>query len=295
MILIPINSFGFIENCPTQRVTLNPGVYFIEAWGASGGGDYGGKGAYTAGKLKLHNITTFEIVVGGQGNPSELGPSVPKGGCNGGGNAGAGAFNSGKGEYYNSGSGGGGSTDLKLSTSSKTDKRILVSGAGGGSAGAIHAKGGSAGGVTGLSSEPFDRYAIVSKGADENGYASGQGQNGRNGTNVNCGGEGNGGGGGGWNGGYSSQDSGNWTNAGGGGGSSYISGHPDCIKHPDIQFLKTIMKTGNDMFLSPYGESFKGHTGNGFLKISVYSSITCQQFYSKIYSPLFVSFFIFQS
>ena len=80
---LQIHAFDFIENCPPQKVKLFPGNYFFGAWGASGGGEYGGHGAYTTGILKLLEMTEFEIRIGGEGStPLKNGENRP-GGCNG--------------------------------------------------------------------------------------------------------------------------------------------------------------------------------------------------------------------
>ena len=128
MKFIPILEFDFIENCPAQTASLLEGKYFFEAWGASGGGANGGHGAYTAGIIKLTKKSDFEIYIGGEGNePLWATTSLPKGGCNGGGNGGKAP----QGFQLFSGSGGGGATDVRIISSTVTEKRILVSGGGG--------------------------------------------------------------------------------------------------------------------------------------------------------------------
>ena len=286
---IPINAFDFIENCPAQKVTLFPGKYLFEAWGASGGGDNGGHGAYTAGIIKLSEITEFEIRVGGEGSaPLNNGEKRP-GGCNGGGTGGAGAKNSS--EFYYSGGGGGGATDVRVNTSSIKQSRILVSGGGGGACGIDprHGTGGAAGGIQGLPSTGENK---ISPGANEAGYQKGKGQDGRSGSEDAGGGEGNGGGGGGWFGGFSSQDSGPGTDAGGGGGSSFISGCSGCENiQSNFLFSNIVMKTGEDFILSPTGLQKQGHKGNGYLKIFIVSTHTCQT--TKFYFNPKVFFFLF--
>ena len=134
MKFIPFNGFHFIENCNPQNASLLPGKYFFEAWGASGGGDNGGHGAYTAGIIKLTKETTFEIRIGGKGGDPIFDTESPVlGGCNGGGNGGLNSIETNF--SYWSGGGGGGATDVRIIESDLTDKRILVSGGGGGSCG----------------------------------------------------------------------------------------------------------------------------------------------------------------
>ena len=288
MSAMPLHSFPFIAGCPDQTVTLRRGFYLFEAWGASGGGIGGGNGSYTAGYIRLYNSISFTIIVGGQGEEPISGPNRPKGGCNGGGDGGAGAYYAAESHYYYSGSGGGGSTDILLNDENGEENRILVSGGGGGSAGINHSLGGAAGGIYGLDS----KKNTISKGANQTGFRKGQGQHGRDGTDIAGGGEGNGGGGGGWFGGYSSHSTGERSDAGGGGGSSYISGHSQCDPHPSLKFLKTIMKTGENSFLSPEGITEIGHKGNGFVRISVFSFKTCQQHHFSFFFNLVLIFLL---
>ena len=150
MKFIPFNGFHFIENCNPQNASLLPGKYFFEAWGASGGGDNGGHGAYTAGIIKLTKETTFEIRIGGKGGDPIFDTESPVlGGCNGGGNGGLNSIETNL--SYWSGGGGGGATDVRIIKSDLTDKRILVSGGGGGSTTneETYTKGGHGGGFIG--------------------------------------------------------------------------------------------------------------------------------------------------
>ena len=276
---MPINfvqfrSFDFIENCPSQEVILNPNTYLFEAWGASGGGSIGGSGGYTAGILQLNEITTFYVFVGGEGGEAQKNNAIIPGGCNGGGNGGAGAKYANPLTIFMSGSGGGGATDIRLNQSNLAfNDRILVAGGGGGSCDDNEligrGFGGHAGGVIGLDST--GKYNISEGGKQQQNNGFGIGQSGRNGNSLYTqGGEGNGGGGGGWFGGYSYQGSGDYSNAGGGGGSSYISGNNQCKPHPSFVFTKTVLKSGNESFLSPEGIMNPcGHRGNGFFRISL--------------------------
>ena len=290
----PLYNFSFKENCPPQRIVLHPDTYFFEGWGASGGGNLGGSGGYTAGVLHLEEETTFYVVVGGEGGKvSTTGESVP-GGCNGGGDGGAPARKLDSSEYYASGSGGGGATDIRFNESTQYTSRILVAGGGGGScANSTRGFGGDAGGIIGFNST--GDYNI-SQGGLQNGeeFRFGEGENGRNGTTYKYvqGAEGNGGGGGGWYGGYSYQGEGDYSNAGGGGGSSYISGHCECKPHSSLVFIHTIIKSGRDSFLSPNGTMVEGHRGNGFFRISLLVNFPSRKLL-PIYSLSFLSHVIF--
>lgn len=114
-----------------EEVTLSPGKYQIEAWGASGGGyeattssTTGGKGSYVKAVFDITEETTLYVYVGGKGSEySET--NEANGGFNGGGNS------------YN-GFGGGGATDVRLIKGDSNDtisllSRILVAAGGGGS------------------------------------------------------------------------------------------------------------------------------------------------------------------
>ena len=106
-----------------EEVILEPGKYQIECWGASGGGQKGGKGAYAKGIYNITEETTLYVYVGGKG--TEYGPyNIQNGGYNGGGSS------------YK-GSGGGGATDVRLYKGDWNDTtslltRIVVAAGGGG-------------------------------------------------------------------------------------------------------------------------------------------------------------------
>ena len=123
-----------------QKVTLDPGKYKLEVWGAQGGyrsgSAYGGYGGYSVGILELAATTDAYIYVGGQGN---------SGTCNTSTNICTGGFNGGGYRYLYKGGGGG--TDIRLNTDSLYS-RVIVAG-GGGSDGSPSRKGGYAGGLMG--------------------------------------------------------------------------------------------------------------------------------------------------
>ena len=171
-----------------QTITLNPGIYKFECWGAKGG-TYGrtpGLGGYVVGELQLLENTEIHAYVGGKG-------SVSAGGWNGGGN-GQGA----------AGGGGGGASDIRIG-GTELDNRIIV-GAGGGGAG-YSGEGGNGGGLTG-----FNGTSGTGASQSAGGNIGGTFGLGANATVLYCGG-----GGGGWYGGGTSE----WSSEGAGGGSSY--------------------------------------------------------------------------
>ena len=283
--------FDFIEGCPAQNVTLSRGKYFFEAWGASGGGEKGGLGGYTSGYLSLYNTKTFFLYVGGKGTDPSKGSDVSPGGCNGGGDGGKRSSDP---DLYNSG-GGGGATDIRLTINTEYADRILVAAGGGGQCGKniTYGNGGYGGGLVGGNSTG---YYNISKGATQTtGHLFGIGQDGKTGTPQTYGSEGSGGGGGGWYGGLSYQGKGINSNAGGGGGSSYISGHPLCKRHPKYSFTLPILKGGNQEFEKPDSSAYLiGNKGNGYARISYFSELhlkTCQ--ITRIQSVVYILIILF--
>lgn len=277
-----------------QTVTLAPGTYKLECWGAQGGnsnqsnGTYGngGKGGYSTGILNVSTNTTIYITVGGQGQNGVLNTRTA-GGFNGGGD-GYGTHNSGV------GGGGGGASDISLMSpvfshssyfinnirdTNSLLSRIIVAG-GGGSAGYDvsnnAANGGAGGGTTGQdglsnrvyhgtggkqttfgtggSSEEPNRYSVQAK--------FGCGASASNSTDVAPGG------GGGWYGGGLHCDS-----AGGGSGYVYTpttaSNYPSgCLLNSAYYLSNAQTIAGNQSFSSPTGGTETGHSGNGYVRIT---------------------------
>ena len=118
--------FNYEYTGSVQQVTLPPGKYKLQCWGAQGGnvsGDYsaqGSKGGYSEGVLALPQATTLYIFVGGKGTDSST--SSTSGTANGGWNGGGASVRR---SNYNSGDingmsyprPGGGATDMCLATS----------------------------------------------------------------------------------------------------------------------------------------------------------------------------------
>lgn len=277
-----------------QTVTLAPGTYKLECWGAQGGnsnqsnGTYGngGKGGYSTGILNVSTNTTIYITVGGQGQNGVLNTRTA-GGFNGGGD-GDGTNNSGV------GGGGGGASDISLMSpvfshssyfinnirdTNSLLSRIIVAG-GGGSAGYDvsnnAANGGAGGGTTGQDglsnrvyhgtggkqttfgtggpSEEPNRYSVQAK--------FGCGASASNSTDVAPGG------GGGWYGGGLHCDS-----AGGGSGYVYTpttaSNYPSgCLLNSAYYLSNAQTIAGNQSFSSPTGGTETGHSGNGYVRIT---------------------------
>lgn len=282
-----------------QTVTLAPGRYKLECWGAQGGnsnqsnGTYGngGKGGYSTGILNVSTNTTIYITVGGQGQNGVFNTRT------------AGGFNGGGDGYGTNGSGvgggGGGASDISLMSpvfshssyfinnirdTNSLLSRIIVAG-GGGSAGYDvsnnAANGGAGGGTTGQdglsnrvyhgtggkqttfgtggSSEEPNRYSVQAK--------FGCGASASNSTDVAPGG------GGGWYGGGLHCDS-----AGGGSGYVYTpttaSNYPSgCLLNSAYYLSNAQTIAGNQSFSSPTGGTETGHSGNGYVRITKLSDV----------------------
>ena len=261
-----------------------------ECWGAQGGtvsssntstSNIGGKGAYTLGVISLSSDISLYIYVGQCGSITK-GLTTSGGGWNGGGNGDA-SENDGK-----TRSGGGGSTDIRITSGNwnawaSLKSRIMVAGAGGGGGGDGDA--GAAGALTGFAGDVWD----AGKGGTQT--AGGAGATGQYGSSspggFGYGGTGNsyasGGGSGYYGGGGGARAKLDGT---GGGGSSFISGHTGCnaitssstssnIVHTGqpnhysgYVFTNTVMKAGNEVMPSPTGGTETGHSGNGYCKIT---------------------------
>lgn len=109
--------FNFNYTGTIQEVTLPPGKYKLQCWGAQGGNSssysgVGSKGGYSEGVLTLTEVTTLYIFVGGQGGASG------NGGWNcGGGSTGSSSYNSGNTYGRSYPACGGGATDIATVTS----------------------------------------------------------------------------------------------------------------------------------------------------------------------------------
>lgn len=250
-----------------QTVTLKPGRYKLECWGAQGGyrssSSYGGLGGYSVGEISLEKQTTLYVYVGGSGNTGKT-----NGGFNGGG----------KRSTYN---GGGGATDIRVGTDSLY-ARVIVAG-GGGSDGATNRNGMYGGGETGGTAT--QNYGSGGGGGTQT--AGGTGGNSNSGT-FGQGGEGKaasngfaGAGGGGWYGGGGSYPDGSGDDdRGGGGGSGFVwtgQNAPSGYLLGSAYYLTNAStKAGNTSFTAPGGAAETGHSGDG------YARITCLELYKQV-------------
>ena len=302
--------------CKPYLLFLKRGTYKIELWGAQGGDarlansetmqeNIGGKGGYVSGIIRLTQSTQMYLFVGGRGqdqNSTEQ-YAYGKGGYNGGGDGGIDLYDS---SLPESGAGGGGSTDIRL-TDNQTNpiislkSRIMVAAGGGGSASVTHENcqytietdddllcenkedfiteghyGGAAGGLTG-----YRTNSITFPGNQTCG-SFGKGEKGLSSSYLNLSlviyGGAIGGGGGGYFGGTSINNHlvDRKTEVGGAGGSSYVSG---CIGCRSVNFLPSddtnttssvthYSKSGIEEFDSPKGIPERGHSGSGAAAIT---------------------------
>jgi hypothetical protein len=114
--------FNYSYTGTVQEVTLPPGRYKLQCWGAQGGnsGSYSGtgsKGGYSEGEITLTEVTTLYIFVGGKGGNGSS-TSLVNGGWNGGGGSvGRSSYNSSNTYGISYPACGGGATDIALVTS----------------------------------------------------------------------------------------------------------------------------------------------------------------------------------
>lgn len=275
-----MNIMNFEYTGAVQEVTLNPGKYILECWGAEGGTSAnaktaGGKGGYSTSTLTLTSTQKIYVYVGGKGSSTTTSGTFTPGGFNGGGNAG----------YWYGGSGGGGS-DIRIGQDSLY-ARVIVAGGGGGAfdySGYIGGIGGgeNGGAGTGYSSAYAGTGGTQTAGGAAGVYGSYTGSPGTFGvggnasttsTSYNRGA----GGGGGWYGGggtaYRGSSSYYYRGGGGaGGGSGFVwqgSNAPSGYLLGSQYYLTDAQTiAGSSSFNSPTGTSEIGHAGNGYVRIT---------------------------
>lgn len=252
-----------------QSVELPKGKFKLECWGAMGGyrssSSYAGKGGYSIGTLQLSTATKVYIYVGGQGGTGTSSTDPAPGGFNGGGDR--------QGKYK----GGGGASDVRIGQDSLY-ARVIVAG-GGGSDGATSKQGMYGGGTTGGSST--QSYGSGGGGGTQTAGGTGGSNNsgtfGKGGTGLYRSSGYGGAGGGGWYGGGGSYPDGSGDDdRGGGGGSGYVytsatsSSYPSgCLLNSSYYLSDASTVAGNTSFSSPTGSSEVGHSGDGYVRITV--------------------------
>lgn len=280
---------GDILNCPysgtVKVLTLPAGKYKLECWGAQGGTVVnGGKGGYSVGYIELHKKTTLYLYTGGQGKKNTSSAIKLEGGFNGGGYC----YSKYEDIYVGSG---GGASDVRINTDSLY-ARVIVAGGGGGNgiypsdSSNTSKTGGVGGGTSGGNGIKIyaheygagaggSQTAGGSKGSNSSysqGGSFGQGGN----STGNSGGWNGGGGGGGWYGG----GSGGALGASGGGGSGYVYTSSTASNYPSGRLLTSEYyltnaqtKAGNTSFPSTSSGNETGHSGNGYIRITVVYTI----------------------
>ena len=252
--------------CSDSYMTLSPGFYRLEVWGAQGGSYnstlLGGKGGYAKGEVKFKTETKVYVNVGGTSTTTE-------GGCNGGGSV------------KIAKTAGGGGTDIRIKQNSFLS-RIIVAGGGGGSGSEINEFGGFGGGLIG-GDNTARNPDWNGKGGTENSSptkcASGKsncnagtfGSGGASCTESIC----TGGGGGGWYGGGGSRH----NDAGGGGsGFVFVSGAsvPSGFLLDSSLYLSNTSLLGGDQSFPSFNSpttNVVGWSGNGAARITLIESL----------------------
>lgn len=314
---------GDILNCSYsgtyKSITLPPGTYKLECWGAEGGSYQsskpGGKGGKAEGTLTTTEEKTFYLYVGGMGKSIANSASGGSGGFNGGGAGGAGSSSS----YGFGGSGGGGASDIRLG-STGTSARIIVAGGGGGAGGpgcagssSLSASTSAPGGAAGVAGSSSTQTSYGGKGGGAATASSGgtggavttASTSSSDATYYAGGGGGGGGGyygGGGGGGGSltttsqrgSSGKSGS-SATGGAGGASYPYGETAYYgsggggggggsSWVSSTLTSTATYLGSASFTGTSGSSETGHASNGYIRITVIEVVTGLNipFYAKV-------------
>lgn len=287
---------GDILNCPYsgsyKQITLKPGKYKLEVWGAQGGSysttSIGGSGGYSTGIINITEETTLFLYAGGQGTYSTTSGSFVSGGFNGGGSAG-----------YRYGGSGGGASDIRIGTDSLY-ARVLVAGGGGGGWGHDGYNGGIGGGTSGGQGKGYSSSYLAgagtqSAGGSGNGYSAdyygsdGTFGIGGNGSSASSSYNQSSGGGGGWYGGggsgYRISPFYYYRGGGGaGGGSGYIytvdtaTNYPSgCLLNPNYYLSEAYTVAGDASMIDPEsGSSVTGRSGNGYVRITVIEVVSIE-------------------
>lgn len=281
---------GDIINCSytgnVENITLPKGTYKLECWGASGGYGQtssisGGLGGYSVGNITLTRSSDIYLLVGGEGSNVNVTGVTVNGGFNGGGNTRIGN------DSYPCGSGGGAS-DIRIGSNSLYS-RVIVAGGGGGAG--YQVVGGNGGGTSGTASEnggqPGTQTAGGAANSESNSYTSDFGiGGGSDGTATS----GNMivGGGGGWYGG-ASHNAGSSAVCGGGGGSGYVYNSTTAVNYPsgctlnsNYYLSNSSTVDGSTSFPSTSGSTETGHSGNGYIRITVIDAPPEPSLYIKV-------------
>ena len=284
--------FEYTGDVQSISVPQNATSALLEVWGAQGGNLtnsgynwYGGHGGYAAGTLNVTPGDVLNVYVGGQGINGQTNTSGSAlGGWNGGGNSGT---SSGSNTSYFYGASGGGSSDIRINSTSLY-ARVLVAGGGGGAGYGQQTTNTIAGGHGG-GTQGSDGICATSGRSGYAGTATSAGAGGVNGSLI-AGVQGQfgmgaassasssyssgGGGGGGWYGGGSGSEGNGWAGSGGGGSgyvytSSTASNYPSGCQLNSSYYLTSAQTiAGNATMPNPNGGTMTGREGNGYARIT---------------------------
>lgn len=279
-----------------EEITLQPGKYKLEVWGAKGGDStgqstrnqasvQGGLGGYASGIINLTKEEKLYIYVGSEGkSANQSDGSLTKGGFPDGGDVKT--FHCGN--YTTVPGTGGGSTSIRIGDSSDYSRVIVAGGGGGASGSSCHSDpGGFGGGPTG--GNCYKNSSQQSQGAGSQ-YGStpgcggnpgmfGRGASGNYSQNKDSGGGGGGGWYGGGSGGYGDSNS---PASSGGGGSGWVFNESSLRAwnerdskmstrfnlNNSYYLTETRCAGGNEEFPKPKGGTERGHSGNGYALIT---------------------------
>lgn len=300
----PVTTSGNCASFPYEGkptiFSLSSGKYKLEVWGSKGGDSigtrcnsrqpgHGGLGGYSSGIIRLQKDERVQVLVGGEGRPSNSSEgSTTSGGFPDGGGTKTGHFKS----FTSVPGTGGGSTSIGIDIGTGIS-RVIVAGGGGGASGSCERSdhGGFGGGLSGGNcywcNSQQSQGAGTQTGSTGGLGSSSTGDPGKFGLGATgkykAGCDSGGGGGGGWYGGGSGGH-GSFTASGSGGGGSgwtftesnfnaWRSGDQSNASnfHLDSSFYltDTACKSGEEEFPRPDGNGTEiGHSGNGFAKIT---------------------------
>ena len=322
------------NNCYPYIITLKPGKYLLECWGASGSStkEEFVRGAYVSGVLNIKETLSLYAYIGNVGKLN-----------------GEATFNGG-GKGSKQGYSGGGATDFRLfpgdtfSSITSLLSRIIIAGGGAGlnvysdddaklDEICDYGQGGSEEGGCGYFRRCTTHTSVIThayggnqKEAGLSGHCESPCMHGYKdhnlrgklgvGVDTQNAAYSTGGGGGYFGGGAGAVDSG--VVSSGGGGSSYVSGHPNCssltpnyensigydvdiekhIHYSGIEFKNPIMIDGRNEIIEPDGTIEKGHTGSGQARITIlnqFHKITCKKKFRILLFLPFVYVFILKA
>lgn len=268
---------GDIINVPYsgtyKTITLPKGIYKLEVWGAQGGSYsstyYGGKGGYSYGTLTLEDDETILYCYAGQ-QKSGWGTSAgaTSGTAFNGGGYGTTVYYSGTYTYTCAGGGG---SDIRIGSTSLY-ARVIVAGGGSGSTNGCT---GYYGGGTTSGGYSSTYQATQTKAGNLGSFGTGANYI-PSSTNYKYAGAG---GGGGWYGGGANttrSDSDTNVRKYHGGGSGYVytastaSNYPSgCLLNSAYYLTDAATIAGNASFVDSSGSTVTGHSGNGYVRITV--------------------------